>query len=183
MCAVEIRFVSGMASNLLPFQIVHTDLQPRETDKMLTTQTLFRTIFALIMCSVLAACSDAKAWPEKGQNTIQQMVSKNDFAFDCYHSEWAKNNAERLGDLSNLSILGTNSECSFDAAEITWSIFLDTVNGTIRCEMDGITGEYTISVFNNSDTPYGEYYCTAAHFPVEEDHPIGSVTDAIETWK
>lgn len=150
---------------------------------MLTTQTMFRTIFALIMWSALAACSDTTAWPEKGQNMIERMVSRDDFAFDCYQSQWAKSNAERLGELSNLRSLGTNSECGFDSSEIAWSIYTETVNATIRCEMDGVIGEYTIAVFKSSDTPYGDYFCTSAHFPVGEIHPKGFVTDIIETWK
>ena len=150
---------------------------------MLTMQALLRTISSLILWHALAACSDVKPWPEKGQDMLRQMVSKNELSFDCYQSRWTRDNAERLGELSNLRSLGTNSECNFDASEITWSIFRETVNATIRCEMDGVIGEYTIAVFKRSDTIYGEYFCTSAHFPAEENHPIGSVTDVIETVK
>lgn len=109
------------------------------------------------------------------------MVQNGDFAFDCYQSQWAKSNAGRLGALSNLRSLGTNSECGFVIEQIRWTVFPEVVNGTLRCELDDIVGEYTVAVFKDKRTSYGDYFCSSAHFPVTEEYPVGSVADTIQT--
>lgn len=136
--------------------------------------------FALGCGAVAVSCSGAE-WPESGKQKIMQMVSYRDFAFDCYASNWVKNNASRLGGLANIGSLGTNAECGFNKNEIKWTVFPDAVNATLRCERNGLIGEYTVTVFRRAATPYGDYFCNTAHFPSSESHPIGSITDTLET--
>ncbi|MFP3944717.1 MAG: hypothetical protein ACLFWF_12530 [Alphaproteobacteria bacterium] len=136
--------------------------------------------FALGCGTVAVSCSRAE-WPESGKQEIMRMVSYRDFAFDCYASSWAKDNASRLGRLANLGSLGTNAECGFDKTGIKWTVFSDAVNATLRCERDGLIGEYTVTVFRRAATPYGDYFCNAAHFPSSEYHAVGTVTDTLES--
>jgi len=108
------------------------------------------------------------------------MLSKTDFAFDCYQSRWSKENKTR-GRLADRYSLGTNDQCNFKSENVVWTVYPNAVNATFRCEKNQIIGEYTVSVFEDKDTPYGHYYCNTAHFSSSEKHEIGSVTDKLKT--
>ena len=128
----------------------------------------------------LSACENSAPWPENGKLRIVKMIQIPDFAFDCYSSRWAKDNAERLNLISNLGSLGTNKECKFEAKDIYWREYPEAVNATFRCEKDNIIGEYSVSVFKSRKTTYGDYFCSTAHFPSTEKHKLGSVTNVLE---
>ena len=138
-------------------------------------------LFTLSTISLLSACNGGNVWPEIGRSEVIEMVEKREFAFDCYQSKWAEENQGRLKQISNLRSLGTNQECEFKSEDIYWREFPDAVNATLRCESNGVVGEYTVSVFQTKRTRYGDYFCNAAHFWATENHELGSVTDSLKT--
>ena len=135
----------------------------------------------IVLALFILRCRSTE-WPERGFSDIKRMLKIDDVVFDCYQSTWAEDNRKRLGKISNLTSLGTNEQCKYEVESILWQVFPHAVNATIRCEIDGITGEYSVSVFKDKhrSVRYGGYYCSSAHFPSMETHELGSVTDALK---
>lgn len=125
--------------------------------------------------------STVRNWPEVGKLKVEKIISIPDVELDCYSSAWASEHRAEIGAISNIRVLGNNKECTFSSSPILWTSFEDVVNATFRCQSDGIVGEYTLQVFRDNDTKYGDYYCNSAHFPDSQKYPVGAVTDLMKT--
>lgn len=109
------------------------------------------------------------------------MLGQENFAFDCYSSSWVDKNSSELGENKNIRSLGTNKECRLKPDAIKWPASDQVVNATFRCEKGSLTGEYTVSVFKEKSTPYGDYFCNSAHFSADKSFPFGSITDTLDS--
>ena len=135
---------------------------------------------AIFSIATLTACAD-EDWPDRGRADIERMIQFENFAFDCYQSDWSKNEGMIHKELSNLRNLGPDAKCVLGSDQPIWQSTEDVVNATFRCQKDDIIGEYSVTVFRDDSTPYGDYFCNSAHFPVSTDYQDGSVTDRLSS--
>jgi|GEM_PF-6994489 len=138
----------------------------------------FLTVIVALLTGLVMDKAYEQPWPLNGKIKIMERFNGGPSHIYQYTSRWMKEN----GKTGPYHAFEEKGRCVFDMNNILWREYEFVINGTARCEVNGIIGEYTIQELKGDDNPYnGWYQANAAHFPATDSHPLGSVTNVMET--
>ena len=130
---------------------------------------------------VIFKMSERSQWPSSGFKKFVDLADMTEFWFDCYPSQWMKENPISPPDAAVIGNVEGRDGCSPLSGVLNVEAFENVLNITFRCDQGQVFREYSVQIFRRSDTGYGDYHCNSAYTISSEALELGEITEVMTT--